>query len=197
VLGLASEDDDDGEESERPAAPPAVKREATPARAALEKSMLDAWKATQTPEQQHDPEGWKRRGSDIKALLKLPRYIKVSEMTDEQLRTCIAAWGGVPVEAAVAPNAGEMTEDTGQVFFATRADLVALVTAEAQKRGLNFNGMVAAMRSMSVAGMPDKASVLFADLSYDSMAELMMKWTGCGYTANTNAVTSTDADIQF
>ena len=192
VLGLAAEDDDDGNNAEhaQPVAKPAVKREVTGDRATLEANLLAAWKASRTPAQKSDPDDWKNRGSAIKKLLGLARFIKPAEMTDEQLMVCIEAWGGAPA----APDA--VAESTGEVRLATRPALVALVTAEAQKRGLNFSGLVKAMRSMGVY-VQDKEGVLMADLTYGSLAEVMMKWTGVGYTASENLATTDDDALPF
>jgi hypothetical protein len=100
ILGLAAEEDDDGNAgSEKPASKPAAKPAApkkaiTSDRAALEADYIAAWKGTRTTTQAADPDDWKNRGSAVKAILNSPRFVKVSDMTDEQLRACIAEWTG-------------------------------------------------------------------------------------------------------
>lgn len=97
ILGLAAEEDDDGNTASAPTAKPAEKPKPKPItsdRAELEAEYIAAWKATRTTTQIADPDDWKNRGSAVKTILGLQRFIKVSDMTDEQLSRCIAEWRG-------------------------------------------------------------------------------------------------------
>jgi hypothetical protein len=101
IFGLAAEDDDDGNAASAPqpkpaaaAKPSAEKRSIHPDRASLEKEYMDAWKSTRTEAQLANSEDWKNRGVAVKTILGLDRFIKVSDMTDEQLKRCIAEWTG-------------------------------------------------------------------------------------------------------
>jgi hypothetical protein len=120
ILGLAAEDDDDGEaatNAPRPRAKTAPKAAPTAPsqkvqgvssdRMDLEQRFYSAWQGTRTAAQNASVDDWKNRGSAVKTILDLTRFIKVSEMTDEQLWLCIGEWTGgaerMPDEAGEMP----------------------------------------------------------------------------------------------
>lgn len=103
IFGLAAEEDDDANAAEsdhaRPAAPskpaaPAARRMVGAERKALEADFFEAWKDTRTYEQNADKDDWKARGAAVKSILRLDRFPKLGEMSDEQVQTCIAEWRG-------------------------------------------------------------------------------------------------------
>lgn len=98
ILGLAAEDDDDGNAAETHK--PAPARQVVPRsgdRKALENAFFDAWNGTRTKEQKANPEDWKERSKEVKRICKVARFLKLSDMTDAQLQACVAEWtGGSP-----------------------------------------------------------------------------------------------------
>jgi hypothetical protein len=78
-----------------PAEKPAPRPTVSPDRAQLESDFAGAWRDSRSDEQKADKDDWKNRGAEVKRITGSARFMKTSEMTDEQLSACINEWIGL------------------------------------------------------------------------------------------------------